>query len=630
MLTRCRIARFSHITINTADSFHLSRLTRNLTFPQHFNFTTIATHHTPHNMTPPSNPSTTERRERNTDDDYALALDRLAQLQSNRAITALFEPKPITSTDSKNDKPADLNALAIPEMLAWLQRAGYTPASLAADSPLRVVHVAGTKGKGSVSALVAGVLGEYPLTKASSSSSAPGDGTGSVSVSGGDALKKEEEEEPPAQVGLYTSPHVLSHRERISLNNTPISRAKFARYVNQVWDRLTDAARQEAALASSSSLNTSSSVSETDLAGPATKPFYFRFLTLVALHAFVREGLTHAVVECGIGGEYDSTNIFAPESVTATVVTQLGLDHVGMLGDTVAKIAWHKSGVFKPGVKAFTRRLSGKDQQGVMEVLRQRARERGAELVEVGDEEVERWGGVAGARLEGPFQKYNMALAVYAAREHLVRCGVEFEGRFGTEEWELGDIPEGFVRGLRKASLRGRCEVVREEVDDGNGGVVINWHVDGAHTDDSLAGVGKWFAERTKRDDGDGDGDGKTERVLVFNQQERDPGPLLKALLSGAGQGLFNHAIFTRNDENNPPAGSGQVDLAKQTTAQQTMNEVDTAAHTSVQDSVQGTVEQVRRIAADAKKNGKTCDVLVTGSFHLVGAVLRTIDHVEC
>ncbi|KAK4144808.1 folylpolyglutamate synthase [Dichotomopilus funicola] len=563
-------------------------------------------------MTPPSNPSTTQK---DTDDDYALALDRLAQLQSNRAITALFEPKPITSTDSKNaGKPADLNALAIPEMLAWLQRAGYTPASLAADSPLRVVHVAGTKGKGSVSALVAGVLGEYPPAKVSSSSS----GFGS-------------EEELPAQVGLYTSPHVLSHRERIALNNTPISRAKFARYVNQVWDRLTDAARQEAALASSSSNPSSVSVpiSESDLAGPATKPFYFRFLTLVALHAFVREGLTHAVVECGIGGEYDSTNIFAPESVTATVVTQLGLDHVGMLGDTVAKIAWHKSGVFKPGVKAFTRRLSGKDQQGVMEVLRQRARERGAELVEVGDEEVEKWGGVAGARLEGPFQKYNMALAVYAAREHLVRCGVEFEGRFGTDRWELGDIPEGFVRGLRKASLRGRCEVVREEVGDGNGAVVINWHVDGAHTDDSLAGVGKWFAERTRRVDGDGDGEGKTERVLVFNQQERDPGPLLKALLSGAGQGLFNHAIFTRNEET-PPTGNGQVDLAKQTTAQQTMNEVDTTAHTSVQDSVQGTVEQVRRIAAEAEKNAKTCDVLVTGSFHLVGAVLRTIDHVEC
>ncbi|AEO53085.1 hypothetical protein MYCTH_2049934 [Thermothelomyces thermophilus ATCC 42464] len=456
------------------------------------------------------------------DDAYATALSRLAQLQSNRAVTSLFDPAPATAAASAGGagggggggggKPADLNALAIPEMLAWLGRAGYTPASLAA-LPVRFVHVAGTKGKGSVSALIASVLAQYP-------------GAG--------------------RVGLYTSPHVLSVRERIVLDGAPIAPDRFARY-----------------------------------------------------------------------------------GVTATVVTQLGIDHVGMLGDTVNKIAWHKSGIFKEGVKAFTRRLpeAQEHQRGVMEVLRRRAREKGAVLVEVPDEEVERWGGVDGARLQGPFQKYNMALAVHAAREHLLRVGVRFEGRFGTDEWLLGDMPPEFVRGLREAALRGRCEVLR----DAQQGTIIEWHVDGAHTDDSLAGVGRWFADRAGGDDNDGGGGGSV-RVLLFNQQERDPAPLLRALLSGAqsgGRTAFDHAIFTRNEEEEPADGE-ERDLSTQIRAQETMQEAaDGTTTTTVHNAVRPAVEQIRHIAAQAREQGKPCRVLVTGSFHLAGAVLKIIDHAE-
>ncbi len=500
----------------------------------------------------------------------ALAHTRLANLQSNRAVTALFDAPSVPG----NDKPADLNALAIPEMLAWLARAGLTPAALS-QSGLRCVHVAGTKGKGSVSALVAGVLAQYPPAKPS----------GPV-------------------VGLYTSPHVLSVRERVVFDGTPIGEEAFASAVNAVWDTLTDAARREAE-------RKGVEVAERELDGPGTKPFFFRFLTIVALHAFLREGVRSAVVECGIGGEYDSTNVLPAEMVTAAVVTQLGIDHVGMLGDTVEKIAWHKSGVFKEGVTAFTRRLP-EAQKGVMEVLRARAREKGATLVEVPDEEVERWGGVDGARLQGPFQKYNMALAVYAAREHLLRTGVKLEGRFGTDGWSLSDIPLEFVKGLREAALRGRCEVLTDR--DG-----IEWHVDGAHTDDSLAGVGGWFADRAAGEDG--------VRVLVFNQQERDPAPLLRALLTGAQRSrpAFTHAIFTRNEE----AADEERDLSRQARAKETMQAVEAATETNVSDAVQPAVALVRHIAAQARRDRKQCKVLVTGSFHLVGAVLKTIAPVD-
>ncbi|AEO69941.1 uncharacterized protein THITE_2096971 [Thermothielavioides terrestris NRRL 8126] len=589
--------------------------------------------------------------------DYAAALARLAQLQSNRAVTSLFDKAPAppagtgtgsgtgTGTGSDTDKPAapaaaDLNALAIPEMLAWLRRAGYSGSSLA-DAGVRCVHVAGTKGKGSVSALIAAILAQYGTART-------GAGTGAgAGTEAGDVQARGVSVGP---VGLYTSPHVLSPRERIVLDGEPLAPARFARYVEELWARFTRAARDEAAAAAArrgGPLGAGSSngddagggggeaagglgsLSEAELAeldGPATKPFYFRFLTILALHVFLAEGARSAVVECGIGGEYDATSaLLLPPSdggdgaVSAAVVTQLGLDHVGMLGDTVEKIAWHKSGVFKPGVKAFTRRLPAA-QAGVMEVLRARAREKGATLVEVRDEDVEAWGGVEGARLQGPFQKHNMALAVHAAREHLLRIGVRFEGRFGTDEWSLSDIPPEFVRGLKEASLRGRCEVF----EDADG---VMWHLDGAHTDDSLAGVGRWFAGRTR---------GDSVRVLLFNQQERDPGPLLGALFAGAqaqqdtdGQPVFTHAIFTRNEEQKPADGE-ERDLSAQTKAAAAVRDLGTTTQVTVRDAVQTAVNEVRAIAAQARKDGKSCQVLVTGSFHLVGPVLKTISNVEC
>lgn len=310
---------------------------------------------------------------------YESALAHLDSIQSNRAITSLFAP-PVSSSPAPSAK--DLNALAIPEMLLWLERAGLTQHDL---ERLNCIHVAGTKGKGSVCAFLTSMLTQH----------------GMAPVAG--------------RVGTYTSPHLVSVRERIQLDGRPISRALFARYFFEVWDALTDAARAEAA-------RTGAEVSAAELEGPATKPFYFRFLTIMAFHTFLKEGVRSVVVECGIGGEYDSTNVLPAEAVTASVISQLGIDHVGMLGSTRPEIAWMKAGVCKPGRKCFTRRLVGGDGEETMQVLRQRAAEKQAILVEVEDQEVEQWGGMQGTEtdsLEGEFQKYNQALALKAVNEHL-------------------------------------------------------------------------------------------------------------------------------------------------------------------------------------------------------------------
>jgi folylpolyglutamate synthase len=157
---------------------------------------------------------------------------------------------------------------------------------------------------------------------------------------------------PEQKIGLFTSPHLKAVNERIQVNSVPIPEDDFAHYFWQVWDRLEASAKKEGLDA-------------------ANKPAYFRYLTLMAWHAFLEMKVDAAIVEVGIGGEHDGTNIIP--SPTCTGVSSLGIDHVSILGDTVESIAWHKGGIFKKGVAALT----VEQPPGALDVLRQRAEERG-------------------------------------------------------------------------------------------------------------------------------------------------------------------------------------------------------------------------------------------------------------
>ncbi|KAI8254197.1 Folylpolyglutamate synthase, partial [Colletotrichum sp. SAR 10_98] len=335
-------------------------------------------------------------------------------------------------------------------------------------------------------------------------------------------------------------------------------------------------------------------------------PFYFRYLTLLALRIFLAEGVSTAVVECGIGGEYDATNILPPESVTASVITQLGIDHVAMLGSTAEQIAWHKAGIMKPGVATFTRALDA--QPGVMAVLRDRAASTGATLVEVPDAEVSSWQGVPDAKIPGgEFQKRNQALAALAARHHL--RVLESKNTAIPPDTALTNLSEGITTGLRNATLRGRHEIIPKGR--------VSYHLDGAHNADSLAQVAAWIAPFITPPN--------TPFVLVFNQQERDAAELLLGLLAemkacGVDLGAkLTHAIFTRNDK----AKLEDADVS----VQQKCAEALRAAYPNTKTTVCADLGEVKAAVDEiASAHGEATKVLVTGSMYLVGNLIGFLE----
>ena len=173
----------------------------------------------------------------------------------------------------------------------------------------RSIHVAGTNGKGSVTHIIAAGL-----------------------MAGGH------------RTGCYTSPHYVDFRERIKIDGQLITEAEVVDFVDRIGDHL-----------------------------DRIEPSFFEITVAMAFDHFARHAVDCAVVEVGLGGRLDSTNIIRPE---LSVITNIGWDHMDMLGDTLPEIAAEKAGIIKPGVPV----LVGEHQPEVHDVFVRVARERGARL----------------------------------------------------------------------------------------------------------------------------------------------------------------------------------------------------------------------------------------------------------
>ena len=354
------------------------------------------------------------------------------------------------------------------EALAWLEELGRFGIQLGLrrmerlaerlgnpERRYRTVHVTGTNGKGSVSAMMAASLTRCGIS-----------------------------------TGLYTSPHLVSYTERMCMDGRAISEADFARTLTRIRQAVEDM-----------------------VAAGEESPTQFEVLTAQAFLWFAQQGAKYAVVEVGLGGLLDSTNIIHPK---LTIITNVTLEHADRCGGTLEGVARHKAGILKEGVPAVTAA------RGMpLAVIRQVAAEKNAPLYVAGEDFSSHGAGVAEGRqkilfswgkagcdctasyevsLFGDHQRENAAVAIQAFRV------------LGAQDGQLTEA--ALCEALRETVWPGRFEAMAL------GGVRIL--VDGAHNPAGIAAL------RTALDDYFPDG----RRVfLVGILGDKDSETMLKTLL---------------------------------------------------------------------------------------------------
>jgi len=274
----------------------------------------------------------------------------------------------------------------------------------------KIVHITGTNGKGSTTSMLTAILKAAGIKTA-----------------------------------MYTSPHLTDYTERMVVNSQPISHEAFGEVVRYTSDFVAQ------------------------MVGEGWEhPTEFEVLTAAAFYYFAIAGVEYAIIEAGLGGLLDSTNVVQPE---VAVITNVTLEHTDRCGGTVGEIAYHKAGIIKPGAPIVTAALGE-----ALEVIRAKAEEKKSRLYVAGQNFAGEFSGIEGKRqvvtvtvnghklrpfamnLLGHHQVENAALAVMAA---LILA--ENEARITSEAIDLG---------LKTAYWPGRFEFV-----DGEPPIVI----DGAH-----------------------------------------------------------------------------------------------------------------------------------------------------
>ena len=275
----------------------------------------------------------------------------------------------------------------------------------------RTIHIAGTKGKGSVASMIASVL----------------------TTSG-------------YKTGLYTSPHLIDIRERFRIDGKMISEEEFTDIVEELKPAV-DAVNRRAAY------------------GLLTT---FEIMTALCFVFFTRHDIDFQVVEVGLGGRLDATNVVSPE---VCIITPVNLDHTDVLGDTVAKIAAEKAGIIKEGVPV----VASPQTDEAMEVIERVCFEQHSRLIKIGVDVKWQDAGFNPEKLnikvEGRLNDYELSLpllgccqmenaaAAVAALEVLIEKGFDIS-------------PSGITQGMGQVKWPGRFQVM------GKNPCII---IDGAH-----------------------------------------------------------------------------------------------------------------------------------------------------
>jgi len=394
------------------------------------------------------------------------------------------------------------------------------------ERDFKSVHIAGTKGKGSTATMLAEMLRPCNMT-----------------------------------VGLYTSPHILSVRERIMVDGEMISESNFAK-----------------AIAAVAAVTTKARVPQ---------PTYFEVLTVAAFHHFSVHDVDIAVVETGLGGRLDATNVITPEAVG---ITSVSYDHLAQLGTDLVSIATEKAGIMKKGVPA----ISAPQRPSVKEALMRAAEQIGAPL-RFADEEVDfsyrfefsrSHGRHARICLTTPTSRFEHLHVPLLGQHQAMNCALALglldalKGRgFAIEDQKA-------VAGLQNVRLRGRMEMLSEDP---------RILVDAAHNAASISALMRAIGQNITYD----------SMVVIFGcHKDKDIPGMIRQIQLGADK-----IIFTST---NSPRSADPAELAAEYTE-----------HSGKMAQVAPRLEDALQIALGAVSREDL--ICITGSFYLVAEAIKTV-----
>lgn len=392
------------------------------------------------------------------------------------------------------------------------------------EQQIRTIHVAGTVGKGSTCAMVSAMLQSCGYA-----------------------------------VGSYTSPHLTDLRERIQIDGHMITHAQFVSLIKSV----AEAAHRL-----------------------GIEPTFFEIMTAVAFKHFAEEAVDIAIIEAGLGGRLDSTNVIRPE---VTAVTHVARDHEHILGNTLVEIASEKAGIFKRDVPAIIFEQASE----VEDVFRAKAEEVGAPF-KVVNKDIEFSNRFCSTNELGPHTR----VCLYTDRSRLEHLPVPLAGEHQASNCGLAlaivdvlkgagfDCPDDRVTsGLAKTRLPGRMELVW------NSPRIL---VDGAHNPESISALMRCVGAHIPYD----------SMVCIFGCcQDKDVTAMLDRVNLGADK-----VIFTRAQGN--PRAAAPADLQRAF-----------AERSGKMSQIADTLPEALELASRAVSREDL--ICVTGSFYLVGETMK-------
>ncbi|HXX53534.1 MAG TPA: folylpolyglutamate synthase/dihydrofolate synthase family protein [Thermodesulfovibrionales bacterium] len=420
------------------------------------------------------------------------------------------------------------------------------------DNPqksFRSIHIAGTNGKGSTAAMIASIL------------SAAG-----------------------FRVGLFTSPHLVSFTERIRVDNVEILESEVVELTQEI---------RNAILSAQSSRDAMQDVTQTTICDERSfLPTFFEFVTALGFLYFKRKGIEWAVVETGMGGKLDATNILVP---AVSVITNISYDHREFLGQTLREIAREKAGIIKEAVPV----VSAIQEAEVIGVIAKKATERGSSMHVHG---IDFWAYPHTIDMRGITFSYEGTETMKGLRIPLTGLHQVENASLAVRAIEVGveknAISSYAVRqGLASAQWPGRLELIE------NKGYMYDYLIDGAHNPSASKALADSLQEYFIPSYG--------KIILIMGvMADKDMEGMMKPLLP-----LVSEIIFTAPEYER---AASPERLAEYASAQGFLP--------TVRNSVKASMELAQKLAE--KCSQKTL-IVITGSFYTIGEAKSILGH-EC